>query len=396
MLDQIQTTKILFIHHATGWGGAPNSMIKLINNLDKSKFDVQVLLLKDSILTKILKEHGIKYHVAKSGFYQKHYYYFTHSEAGYIKYFQWLKFFKFSLLWLLSRYFFAKKELSKFNPDIIHLNSSVLTDWLAPSNKKAKTIIHIREPFRKGNFDFLHFFFTNQMKKYAHQIIAISQDNALRIGIANKTTIIYNFADVPETNSLKNSYSSRKVLYLGGSAEIKGFYTIASALKYLEKNVSVYFAGSYHSEKKTIKGKLKSILGFGRRNQKFIRVMRNSSHSIELGLIHNVDEYMEEVCCVVSPFSSPHFARPVIEAYLHKKPAIGSNVQGMEEIIVHGLTGLLFEKDNPKALANTINYLVNHPQKALEMGEKGRQKALEKFSPKNMEKVGEIYTKLVE
>ena len=120
--------KILFVHHASGWGGAPNSMIKLINSLDKSQYNVEVLLLKHSIVAEKLAENGIKYKVAESFFYRRYYQYFTHSEADYLKWYQVYRFLKLSILWLLSRYYYAKKELLMHDYDIVHLNSSVLSD----------------------------------------------------------------------------------------------------------------------------------------------------------------------------------------------------------------------------------------------------------------------------
>jgi hypothetical protein len=123
--------KILFIHHATGWGGAPNSLIKLINNLDKSKYDVEVLLLKNSIVNEKLDQFGIRHRIASSRFYKKYYRYFVHIElgaVGYVKWYHLCRFLKLAILWLLSRFYFAKRELAKHDYDIVHLNSSVLTN----------------------------------------------------------------------------------------------------------------------------------------------------------------------------------------------------------------------------------------------------------------------------
>ena len=63
-----EKVKILFIHHASGWGGAPINMINIINELDKTKFDPHVLLLKDSIVKDRLEEKNIGYTVCNSFF----------------------------------------------------------------------------------------------------------------------------------------------------------------------------------------------------------------------------------------------------------------------------------------------------------------------------------------
>lgn len=391
--------KILFIHHATGWGGAPINMLNIINSLDKSKYDVEVLLLKDSVVSEKLIEHSIKVKIARSSFYKKHYKYFTHSEAGYVKWFQVHKLVSLSILWLLSRYYFAGRELKKLNYDIIHLNSSVLIDWLAPAKKMGQVIMHVQEPLRKGNFDCLFYFFNLQMKKYADIIIAISNDNANRINIPEKTKVIYNYASIPDLPPKIESYHSKKALYLGGAAYIKGFYTLVDSLKYLDEDIIVYFGGNYSTQHVAgLKGILKKILNKvsskRRKREVALKEMRFSKTAIEIGLIPNVDKYLDEMCCLISPFSTPHFSRPVIESHLHRKPVIGSDVQGMDEIVLHNINGIIVPVNNPLKLAEAINYLCNNPSIAQSMGEAGFKTAFKLFSPINIEQFSRIYESL--
>jgi glycosyltransferase involved in cell wall biosynthesis len=388
--------KILFIHHNVGWGGAPNSMIKLIKSLDPSKYVVEVLLLKYSVVADKLSEYGIKYRIAESIFYKRYYHFFAHSEAGYVKWFQIYSFLKLAVLWILSRYIFANKELSKHDFDIVHLNSSVLTDWLAPAKKRGKVIIHIREPFRKGNFDLLHGFFKSKISKYTDQIIAISEDNARRIGIPDKTEVIYNYSEIPENLPIESSYASKKVLYLGGSDTSKGFYTLVEALDYLDRDIKVYFGGKYVTSKKSDNKiqVLKFIFSKERMRNSAIKKIGNHPNAVYIGMIYNVPNYLDEVCCLVSPFRVPHFSRPVIEAHLLKKPAIGSDVEGMDEIIEHEKNGLIVPKNNPKALATAINTLTADSEKAKRFGEAGYNIAKQKFTPRNIQKFERLYEKL--
>ncbi|MHC1776988.1 MAG: glycosyltransferase family 4 protein [Lentimicrobium sp.] len=390
--------KILFIHHATGWGGAPNSLIKLIQGLDKSVYKVEVLLLKDSIVSEKLNEYGIKYSVAESYFYRKIYHYFTHSEACYVKWYQIIEFCKLTLFWLLSRYIFAKMELKKHDFDIVHLNSSVLTDWLAPARKRGKVVIQIREPFRRGKFDFLNLFLKFQMKRFANRIIAISSDNAMRINILDKTTVIYNFSEIQNIDVKDESYRSRSVLYLGGAQNIKGFSHIVNALDHLNNNVKVYFCGDYvHKERKeNLANQIFKIL----RRKKWstleaIKKISNHNNVHYVGLVNNVEDYYANVCCLVSPFSVPHFSRPVIESYLQKKPVIATDIEGIEEIVIHGITGIIVKKNDPVALANAINNLTSDPLLAQRMGLKGYEFAVNRFTTDNIRKYEDLYESLV-
>jgi glycosyltransferase involved in cell wall biosynthesis len=68
----------------------------------------------------------------------------------------------------------------------------------------------------------------------------------------------------------------------------------------------------------------------------------------------------------------------------------------MDEIVDDNINGLIIEKNNPKALAEAINYLCGHPGKVREMGLKGREKAEKVFSPEiNTKKVENIYQQLI-
>jgi len=388
--------KILFVHHSAAWGGAPSCMINIINSLDKAKYEVEVLLLKNSIVASKLEENGIKYRIADSIFYCKYYKFFPHSEAGYIKWYQIYTFIEYSILWLLSRYIYAEKELSKSDVDIIHLNSSVLTDWLAPSRRKGKVIIHIREPFRRGRVDILHHFFKFLIKKHANQIIAISKDNSRRIGILKATKVIYDYCSFTQSEPSLNSYESKKVLYLGGSSPSKGFYTLVASLDYLGKDVVVYFGGHYTIDKKP-RNIIKLIIYYisnAKKREKALKKIEGHPNARLIGLIYDVGRYLEDVCCLVSPFSVPHFSCPVIEAHSFMKPAIGSNVAGMEEIIEHEMNGLIVPKNDARALAVSINSLTGDCVKAMKYGKNGYAIASKKFTSQNIQQFIDLYNKI--
>jgi glycosyltransferase involved in cell wall biosynthesis len=300
------------------------------------------------------------------------------------------------LCWILSRFIFAKRELKHIDFDIAHLNSSQITDWLAPCKAKGRVVMHIREPISTGTFGIRFAIFRNQMKKYCDKIIAISYDNASRIKIPEKTEVVYNFSEVSDNEIGKESYYSKKVLYLGGTAKYKGFYTMVDALKYLDEDVKVYFCGNYTiDETSSVKSTIKKIFGVGEKMKIKIKKMQLSPNALQIGMVYNVSKYFNETCCLISPFAASHFARPVIEAYLHKKPAIGTNVMGMDEIIENNKTGLIVKNNNPKALADAINTITKKPEWSIEMGEYAYRIAIEKYTNKNVSQIMRIYENLV-
>ena len=394
--------KILFIHHAAGWGGSPVSMLNTIMALDKSKYTFEVLIIHDSIISKILMEHGINVKVAQSIFYKRFYDNYVHSVANEKKWYRIDLEAKSILSWLLNKYYFAPRELQGYKYDIAHLNSSTLTDWLAPCKAKGKVVIHIREPFSKGKFGVRYKFLKSQMRKYADKIIAISIDNAKRINIPEKTQVIYNFLNTKENSTVfeKNNHFG-EVLYLGGYHKIKGFYTIVESLDHINDGIKILFCGDFLTDINesgfwgTIKKAIKKFLPFHRKLKAALIKIRNHPNSIFVGLVNNTTQLIQDSEFLISPFSKPHFSRPVIEAFAHKKCVIGSDVEGMDEIIDHNKNGLIVKKDNPLELAHAINYLHSNPEIRLKMGENGYLKAQKLFSSRNILLLDQMYDTLV-
>lgn len=384
--------KILFIHHTTGWGGAPINMINIINSLNKSKYKPEVLLLKDSIVSEKLRENNIPVKIAQSSFYKKFYKYYQHTVPGHIKWYN-IRQIRNIISWILSRYYFAPKELANHDFDLVHLNSSVLTDWLAPCKANGKKVVmHVQEPVYRGILEIRHTFFKLQMQKYTDCIIAISKDNAKRVGLPKKTKIIYNYTDISKVKPLLDSYKSKKVLYLGGSTYIKGFFTLIDALDYIDNDIKIIFAGNYPPE--IIKNNWKRFLPKHKKMSKALGILRSNRKAVEVGLISNITSLLGEVCCLVSPFSVEHFSRPIIEAFANYKPVIATEIEGMDEIVDHNVNGILVKKDHPKDLAEAINYLCNNSIVAKEMGINGFEKASKLYSPNNVSRFEKVYDQL--
>lgn len=394
--------KILFIHHASGVGGAPISMINIIKELDRSLYSFKVLLLKKSAVKDLLEKEKIPYEIIAHPFYKRFYNYFTHIAPIYYKWYQIHSLIATSLKWFLSRYYFANKVLKHYDYDILHLNSLTLTDWLCSGQKRGKTILHVREPLADGYLGIRKFFIRKQVNKYANQIIAISKDNAHRINIPYKTKVIYNYIDIPQKlATISKNNKIKKVLYLGGTLKYKGFYTVAECLDYLNDDVRILFAGSIDEAKgnssllSRLKIFIKKMSPDHSKYFKYINKIKRHSKVKLIGLSNNVPSLLLESDLLISPFSKEHFSRPVIEAFAYKKPVIGTNVQGMEEIIDHNINGLIVSKNNPKKLADAINLLCKDEQLAKRMGEKGYLKYNELFSSRNVLQIIHIYESLI-
>jgi glycosyltransferase involved in cell wall biosynthesis len=85
----------------------------------------------------------------------------------------------------------------------------------------------------------------------------------------------------------------------------------------------------------------------------------------------------------------------VLEAMSHGKPVIASNIGGLQDLALHGKTGLLFEPANVNALASCIKTLLTEEELAFEMGHNALE-MLPKFSDTNhLEKLLCLYNKVL-
>ena len=80
-----------------------------------------------------------------------------------------------------------------------------------------------------------------------------------------------------------------------------------------------------------------------------------------------------------------------LEAMAAGKPIVATKVGGLAESVVDGQTGLLVVPASGKAIADAIGKLVAEPEVAREMGLRGRQRVVEKFTMTRMAAQNEAY-----
>lgn len=391
-----QKIKILYIHHGTGIGGAPRSLLYLINKLPKEKYEIKVSFLVEGVHEKMFMDAGINTEVI--GCSNK---YFSHPQTGRIQWYYFYRYFAILYHWINTAFNIAPKYLKNQSFDIIHLNSHALTSWAFAAHKLGKKVVmHNREAISHGYLGIRYTILKSLIKRNCDHVINISEDNKRRLGLKNKSSVVYNFVEIPNNYRmpLSNNSSKVKVLYLGGTAKIKGFETVVKCLPFINDNITIQIAGNISTTQKSkslktrVKYFVKKILN---KTQGYVTNMMNSPKTEVLGLLHNPLKAIDECDILISPFKIEHFSRPAIEAFAYGKPVIGSNVEGMDEIIDHMENGILVEKNNPEKLAEAVNMLSNNKPLRKKLGKNAREKAIRVFSPEaNMRKIEDLYQQL--
>jgi glycosyltransferase involved in cell wall biosynthesis len=399
--------RILYIHHGGGLGGAPMSLLYLLKQLDRSRYEPVVLTLREGPVVDLYRKEGIETHVAQ-GIYD-----FSHTE---LESYSGIQLWRLPLqvVRFLPSVAATRRCLTRFKPDLVHLNSSTLAaSARAAWREKIPIVWHIREPIANGYVGLRRQWLTNHIEHDSTRIISISDFDASRLKPSNKIRVIHNFVDfntfdknIPAAEARKKlnlSPAQNVVVMLGGVAYPKGTLVFAQALPLVRKkvpNTKFLVAGQPPAVGDT--SRIKSLAKFILRTDDYDRqVMKAASDSIASGHIRFIGQRTDIpqvlAACDVLCFPSvvPHFARPIIEAGAMAKPVVASRLGGPLELVNDGVTGILTPPSDPAALADSIIALLTDPAKAKAMGEAGYLLAKEKFNAEiNAKKTFEVYDEI--
>lgn len=82
----------------------------------------------------------------------------------------------------------------------------------------------------------------------------------------------------------------------------------------------------------------------------------------------------------VSPSTTEAFGRPAAEAMACGIPAVVAATDGLKEIVEDGQTGYVVPPRDPQALEDAIEKVLSDPDRAAQMGRKGRERVIANFS----------------
>ena len=81
----------------------------------------------------------------------------------------------------------------------------------------------------------------------------------------------------------------------------------------------------------------------------------------------------------------------LMEAMAMALPCIATRLSGIPELVEEGKTGLLVDPKEPRQLADAIHWIYAHPEEALQMGRRGRQKVEAEFdATENARQLGRV------
>ena len=112
----------------------------------------------------------------------------------------------------------------------------------------------------------------------------------------------------------------------------------------------------------------------------FIKNSGLENRVILTGFRKDAFQILGEFDIFVHPVTLPDsLPQVLLEAMHHKKPVIASNIGGIPEIVVDGVTGLLVPPRDSHALAEAIDRLLKSPELRASFGAEGNRILSERF-----------------
>ncbi len=98
----------------------------------------------------------------------------------------------------------------------------------------------------------------------------------------------------------------------------------------------------------------------------------------------------------VLPSEYEAFGIVLLEAMMCKTPCVTTRVGGVPEVIQKGETGMMVEYGDVEGMASSVNTLLDDEEMRDRMGERGRERVLDRFTWKSIgERVEEVYEELL-
>jgi glycosyltransferase involved in cell wall biosynthesis len=403
--------RILFIHHGDHRAGSFLSMLYTILEIKKKGYTPIVgLVIPSDELNAILSKYQIEF-VDMPWIYPLHYWSCDRME-----------FWRITTYYIIFKAIYrnittsqkTKSSLENLNIQMVHLNSVVLFPLLPLFFKlKIKYVWHIRE-HAPSRFHYLFPIIRKLMLKSENLIFLTETEKTSWLSGINHGIVVNNFVDQTfidhqfdfkaETikESLEIDTEKKVILYLGGLKKHKGIDILLDTLHQLRHkydNFICLMPDAVPSPKKQMNFKelLKKIIGIKR----FDMLMVKKINSLGLNDIcyrlpwdSDTIKYYTIADLVVFPATAPHFARPVIEAAIMKKPVVVANWKVLLEEVKPNITGLVAKPNSVKSLYTNIELLLTNDILKKKLGNNAYNYAIEIFTPeRQVHKIVALYEK---
>ena len=358
---------IVFLHSSSELYGSDRSLLNLVKNLDKDKFNITVILPEDGpLVDKINSFDNVEVIINELAVL-----------SGMSKYF----------IELIRSIKFINNLIKEKSIDIVYTNTSVIfVGGISAKICKVKSVWHIREII-KSKYE--RFIVSKIVNIFSDYIIANSKATAEAISKnKDKVKVVYNAIDIEKNSGLEDidevykevaativrSNNKIKIGMAGRINRWKGqklFVDMAKLVSEENDNVEFLIAGDVYKGEDYILDDLKGyILESGVKDKIGL-----------LGQVDNMSNFYKKLDIFVLPSIQPEpFGLVVIEAMNNKLPVVATNHGGPVEIIDNNIDGFLVDYKDAREMAQVVNKLIKDKELRNYISANAEKKVKEKFN----------------
>jgi len=278
--------------------------------------------------------------------------------------------------------------VDRVGPDLVHLNSMPLSSSASSLTTAGVPFVwHVREP--PPDQGVRTAMIRRLMLATPACVFITRYDRHAWIG-DRPGRIIYNcvpdaWFDRPSVASASAAGGPVRFAYVGGFAAAKGAAVLLDALQILRRTDTRWeciMPGCLVDERRatprrSLASRAARMLGVPTTHDRHASAYAALAPEVSLQPFRDdIAGLFETVDFIVFPATRPHFPRPVIEAAALGRPAVGTDVGGVNECVIHGETGLLCPPDDAAGLAAALEEMIRRPDLRRATGERARARAV--------------------
>lgn len=281
-------------------------------------------------------------------------------------------------------------ELIPIGIKLKHLGKKVIFDAHEDLPNQVRNKHYLPKLVRKTLPTLINIFEEHTCNKFDGIIVAaepVIKDKFLRIN--SNTIVVNNFPILEELASLSNHKNTpNQICYVGSLAETRGIVELIKSIKLSRHDLKLVIAGNFPN--KELENRVRKLEGWnlvdfrGYVGREDIASILESS-SIGMVTLHPTPSYLNSMPVKLFEYMAASI------------PVIASDFPLWKSIIYKAKCGICIDPLDPEKIAKAIDYLIDNPQTAAEMGEYGRQSVLSRYNW-NIEKIKllNFYNKVLE
>lgn len=293
--------------------------------------------------------------------------------------------------WMMRYGSRIRAAIRESRPDIVHLNERGMLQAARIAHEEGVPVVLHARSVADRREDWVRRLSTRAIRRHVSRVVAIDQSVRASLADLTNVTVVYNPLDARslEGRAPLPVPNLVRVTYLTGLHLFKGIGDLLGAAARLRERRDIRFqiAGSnsrpaaFH---RSLRGRLLHLLGFSPDVESRVRhriATENLEETVQLLGRVEPHEVLAATDVLVFPSHLDGPGRSVFEAGARGIPSVVALRHRVEDVVVHGETGLIVPERDPAALADAIRSLADDPELRRRLGDAARARYRRQFDP---------------